>query len=293
MNPIFTQQPSLPGFDRPVADAGPANRNPNAGPLAIDDAGVPVLPGQLALFTAERELLGLMYAAIGRGRFEEALEHREELIAREGPSRAMREVALLARFGVPTFWTRPPGEVLRDWLPLERDSNASAVLATLLSDGLVARLLETHEPAVLVREVPGVLGPLVNFLATANSDAGFDPAVLLRDALLAGHTPAPNDFDEPAFVDLLAENRGPGWLACVGALRRLWPVPSADGPELALPLPPVPDDDEERGRQFWTCMRRTMACGRDDPGGVETRKRMKQLDADLHGQFMRQGLRRE
>jgi hypothetical protein len=36
-----------------------------------------------------------------------------------------------------------------------------------------------------------------------------------------------------------------------------------------------------------------MACGRDDPAAVEARKRMKQLDAELHAQFMQQGLRRE
>lgn len=291
---IFTQQPCLPGFDRPVmVGAGQANRDPNGGPLATDDAGVPVLPGQLALFTAERELLGLMYAAIGRGRFDEALGHRDALVTREGPSKDTREFAVLDRFGVPTFWTRPPGEILRDWLPLERDSNVSVVVLALLRDGLFVRLLETHEPAALVRDEPAVLGPLVNFLSTAGIDADLDPAALLRDALLAGHTPAPNDFDDPAFVDLLAENRGPGWLACVGALRRLWSVPSAGAPELAVPLPPVPDDDEERGRQFWTCLRRTIACGREDPIGAEARKRMKQLEADLHAQFMRQGLRRE
>jgi hypothetical protein len=112
-------------------------------------------------------------------------------------------------------------------------------------------------------------------------------------ALRRGEGAPRGTFDDPAFVDLLAENRGPGWLACVGALRRLWPVPSADAADLALLLPPGPDDDDERGRQFWACLRRTVACGRDDPALGDARKRMKQLDADLHAQFMRQGVRRE
>jgi hypothetical protein len=291
---VLTQQPCLPGFDRPaLVDAGPAGGDPNAGSRAAADAGVPVLPGQLALFTAEREMLGLMSDAIGRGRFEEALELREALIAREGPSNGTREVALLDQFGVPTFWSRSPGEILRDWLMLDRDPSAGAGVRALLSSGLFVRLLETHEPAALVREEPAVLGPLVNFLSTVDSDADPDPAALLRDALLAGHTSAPNDFDDPAFVDLLAENRGPAWLAGIGAMRRLWVVPPSDAAELALSLSSVPDDDEERGRQFWACLRRAMACGRDDPAAVEARKRMKQLDAELHAQFMRQGLRRE
>ena len=45
---------------------------------------------------------------------------------------------------------------------------------------------EKHDAVTLVRDDPGVLASLVNFLARAGADAASDPAVLLGDALLAG-----------------------------------------------------------------------------------------------------------
>jgi hypothetical protein len=288
------KQSWLPGLDRPdVADANPANHDLTDWPVATQDGAIPVPPGQMALFTAGHELLGLLYSAIGRGRFEEALEHRDALIAREGLSSDTRSLGLLDLLGASTFWTRRPGEILLDWARLERESSASLVVRALLRDGVFVRLLEAHQPSELAREEPGALAPLVNFLTTAGAPADVDPAVLLRDALLAGITPAPDDFDDPAFVDLLAEERGAAWLACIGAVRHLWAVPPADPSELTLPLPPVPDDDEDRGRRFWACLRRTVACGREESAAIDARKRLKQLDPDLHAQFMRQGVRRE
>jgi hypothetical protein len=117
-------------------------------------------------------------------------------------------------------------------------------------------------------------------------------AALLRDALLEGCEPAPGDFDDDRLVDLLAEDYGPVWLACLGALRHLWPVPPADASELA-PCVVDSQDDDERGREFWACLRRTVSCGRDDPAAVAARKRMKQLDPDMHALFMRVGVGRE
>ena len=114
---------------------------------------------------------------------------------------------------------------------------------------------------------------------------------LLRDPLLGGGEPAPGDFDDDRVVDLLAEHHGPVWLACLGAPRQLWPVPPADLSELA---PVVVDSrDDERGREFWACLRRTVSCGRDDRAAVAARKRMKQLDADMRALLMRDGVGRE
>jgi hypothetical protein len=119
-----------------------------------------------------------------------------------------------------------------------------------------------------------------------------DPLPAPGVARLGGCEPAPGDFDDDRLVDLLAENFGPVWLACLGALRHLWPVPPAELSELA---PSVVDsqDDDERERQFWACLRRTVSCGRDDPAAVAARKRMKQLDPDMRALFMRDGVRRE
>ena len=140
-----------------------------------------------------------------------------------------------------------------------------------------------------------MLAPLTNRQCAAVSTDGRLPAeaaALLRDALLGGCDPAPGDFDDDRLVDLLAENHGPVWLACLGALRHLWPVPPADSSELAPLVVDSPDDDE-RGRQFWACLRRIVSCGRDDPAAVAARKRMKQLDIDMHALYMRVGVRRE
>lgn len=140
-----------------------------------------------------------------------------------------------------------------------------------------------------------MLAPLINRLcaaASADERLAAEAAALLRDVLLGGGEPAPGDFDDARIVDLLAENHRPVWLACLGALRQLWPVPPADLSELA-PVVADSQDDDERGREFWTCLRYTVSCGRDDPTAVAARKRMKQLDADMHALFMRDGVRRE
>ena len=103
---------------------------------------------------------------------------------------------------------------------------------------------------------------------------------------------AEGDFDDARFADILAENHGPVWLACLGALRHLWPVPPADLSDLVqLALETL--DDDERGRQFWACLQRTVSCSRDDPAAVAARKRMKQLDADMHALYMRDAVRRD
>ena len=122
--------------------------------------------------------------------------------------------------------------------------------------------------------------PAVRALASGRSTPGRSGGVV-RDALLGGCEPAPGDFDDARFVDLLAENHGPVWLACLGALRHLWPVPPADWSELA---PSVADsqDDDERGQPVLGCLRRSRLLRRDDPAAVAARKRMKQLDADMH-----------
>jgi hypothetical protein len=180
-------------------------------------------------------------------------------------------------------------------LTLHRHLDALPNLRRLIGDDGLSRLLERHAPTELIRVAPAMLAPLTNRLcAAAGTDERLpaEAAALLRDARLDGCEPAPGDFEDVRFVDLLAENRGPVWLACLGALRHLWPVPPADSSELA-PLVVDSQDDDERGRQFWACLRRTVSCGRDDPAAVAARKRMKQLDADMHALFMRDGVRRE
>jgi len=286
----------LPKFDYPDANASESDlETAGVADEESEATSAEVLPGQRGLFTAERELVGLIEAALASGRFEDARRHRDALVALEGPSTRTRELGTLDVVGDEGFWDRPLPVVLNEWLTLHRGLDALPNLRRLICDGGLSRVLERHAPTELVKAAPAMLAPLTNRLcaaASADERLPAEAAALLRDALLGGCEPAPGDFDDDRVVDLLAENHGPVWLACLGALRHLWPVPPADSSELA-PLLVDSEDDDERGRQFWACLRRTISCGRDDPAAVAGRKRMKQLDADMHTLFMRDGVRRE
>ena len=286
----------LPKFDYPDADASESDlETAGVADEESEATSAEVLPGQRGLFTAERELVGLIEAALASGRFEDARRHRDALVALEGPSTRTRELGTLDVVGDEGFWDRPLPVVLNEWLTLHRGLDALPTLRRLICDGGLSRVLERHAPTELVRAAPAMLALLTNRLcaaASADERLPAEAAALLRDALLGGCEPAPGDFDDDRVVDLLAENHGPVWLACLGALRHLWPVPPADSSELA-PWDVDSQDDDERGRQFWSCLQRTVSCGRDDPAAVAGRKRMKQLDADMHRLFMRDGVRRE
>ena len=286
----------LPEFDYPDVNAPESDQDTADVADEESEATVAkVLPGQRGLFTAERELVGLIEAALASGRFEDARRHRDALVALEGPSTRTRELGTLDVVGDAGFWHRPLPVVVHAWLTLHRHLDALPHLRRLICDGGLSRLLERYAPTELVRAEPAMLAPLVNRQCAAvgaGEPLPAEAAALLRDALLGGGEPAPGDFDDDRVVDLLAENHGPVWLACLGALRQLWPVPPADLSELARVVADSQNDDE-RGREFWACLRRTVSGGRDHPAAVAARKRMKQLDADMHALFMRAGVRRE
>jgi len=286
----------LPKFDYPDANASESDlETAGVADEESEATSAEVLPGQRGLFTAERELVGLIEAALASGRFEDARRHRDALVALEGPSSNTRELGTLDVVGDAGFWDRPLPVVVNEWLTLHRDLEALPNLRRLICEGGLSRLLERYAPTELVHSAPAMLAPLTNRLCQAagtDERLSAEAAALLRDALLGGFEPAPADFDDDRIVDLLAENHGPVWLACLGALRQLWPVPPLGSSDLAT-LVVDPQDDDERGREFWACLRRTVSGGRDDPAAVAARKRMKQLDADMHALFMRAGVRRE
>jgi len=287
----------LPGFDGPeLEDEAAFDLDHVDLDVEEDTQGVPPLPGQAGLFTAERELIGLMEAAVVEGRFEEARRFRDTLVALEGASREARRLSVLDRLGLRGFWERPIEQCVDEWHIVERSlANEDSAAHRLVRSGFLARLITSSAPEAIVRLRPAMLALLVNFLAArdGDSDRAGSAESLLRDALAAGMSAASGGFDEPALVDLLAEDRAPQWLACLGAVRRLWPVPPLDTGSATVPPDPPPDGDEERGAQFWHCLRVAVSCARDSVPGEQARKRMKLLDAALHAQFMRQGVRRE
>lgn len=291
------KQTWLPEFDHPDVDEPRPERGTGDVTDEMDVAlSAAALPGQRKLFTAERELIGQIEAALSSGRFEDARRYRDALVALEGPSNGTRALGTLDVVGDTGFWDRPLAVVLSDWLTLAQQLEALPNLRRVIADGGLARLLERHGPIELVREAPAMLAPLTNRLcggSRADDVIQTEAATLLRDALLDGCNPDPADFDDDRLVDLLAEGLPPVWLACLGALRQLWPVPSADPSELRTPTATDSEGEDERGRQFWACLRCTVSCGRDDPAAVAARKRMKQLQPDMHALFMRGGVRVE
>jgi hypothetical protein len=257
---------------------------------------VPVLRGQFALFTAERELLGLLESALLDGRFEEARELRDSLASREGASRDTVELSVLEQLGQPAFWAQPVDACIDRWLELDGRWEPRPGMKAQVRDGVLRRLVLAFGADAAVRVRPSLLPAVVNLLGKeAIDDEHAAAEALLRDALAAGLIAPSGEFDDPRFVDLLAEDRPPTWLACIGTLNRLWAVPGLSADELALSLPLLPpeEDDEERGAQFWLCLRMAVSHPRDSVGIAEARKRMKALDPALHAQFMRQGVRRE
>jgi hypothetical protein len=117
-----------------------------------------------------------------------------------------------------------------------------------------------------------------------------DARALVRDSLLTGRLLEALDFhDDPAVADLLAEDRDPRWLACLGRIRRLWPTSPPCGAEweslgqIARGAARV----EHPALAFWACLR--LAESPDCPDGLrqQARRRMKQLAPELHALFMR------
>ena len=287
----------LPGFDypdveEPRLDLDTASDGDESGEPACSA----VLPGQAELFTVERELIGQIEAALASGRFEDARCCRDSLAALEGPPAGTSDLAALDVIGEARFWDRELPVVMSDWLTLTTHLQTLPSLGRLMCDGGLSRLMARYAAAEIISAAPTMLPTLTNRLCRAAGDHGdipADAAMMVRDALLNGRELAPDDFADARIVDVLAEDYPPAWLASLGALRHLWPVPPMGPSELAAATDTRSTDDDERALQFWTCLRRTVSGGRDDPQAVAARMRMKQVDPDMHALFMRHGVRRE
>jgi hypothetical protein len=156
------------------------------------------------------------------------------------------------------------------------------------------RLLRSCAPDALVRARPECLPELAAFLESAPGRAEGEgrraARRLVGEALLAGRALEPLDFrhDEPV-TDTLAEDMPPRWLACLGAVRRLWPAPPLSAAEADALVSRQPDAPaaEDPALAFWRCLRVTETPGCSDEALHEARRRMKALHPELHGAFMR------
>jgi hypothetical protein len=272
---------------------------PGLEPVFPDDAlppGAPATPsaeGQLELFADRVVLAREIENAVGTGRFEEAARLRAVMVDTYGRGPTTDSFAFVERLAA-EFWTPPLADVLSRWLELEAELRSQLAFWRRVRRGVFTRLLAGHGADELVRARPECLGALASVLA-GGDDVRLpcgprEGRRLVRDALLDGRPLDPTAFegDEP-LADVLAEDLPPRWMACLGAIRRLWPAPAAVATEIdAFVASPLSDpaDADTGARAFWLCLR--VAESPDCPEGAlhEARRRMKRLHPELHGAYM-------
>lgn len=184
---------------------------------------------------------------------------------------------------------RPSGDVLIEALVLVGRVSASSAFAWSLRRGISVRLLGHDHRDAVFNAAPVALGYILAVVCPRQRDdhstAGRE---LVRDLLLRGRSIGSQLVPDPDVRAVLAEDRHPTWLASVGVSRRVWRTgSSATGRELDVLLAqPLPLGDEQRAREFWVCL--SFSTSRD--GQTErrqaARRRMKQLDADLHHELV-------
>lgn len=254
-------------------------------PLAENDDRQLLLFSDLAVLRREVE------HAVMAGDFADARRLRRVALESFGSTGLAEEFAFVEALG-PERWEQPPRAALAAWQQVDGRLSASPALRLAVRDGVFGRLLEHHDAAAIAREAPDVVGPLVAALTSLGEGGGLAAArALVRDLLLDGRELQPEDFThDTALADLLGEHWPAAWLACLGALRRLWPAPPVDAAAMAAFRDRAfvpPSSETEAAQDFWRCLR--LARTADVPEGVlhEARRRMKTLNPEMHALHMR------
>jgi hypothetical protein len=246
---------------------------------------------QLGLFADRAVVWRELEAAITSGRFEDVATLRGRIEEDYGVDSTWR-LDLLARLdGV--AWDSPQAP-LSIWLDVDRQLGARPLLRAQVHTGVFNRLLQLHHPEALLAARPDCLPAIARALRKRPDSLPEDglraARSLVRDSLLAGHALEPLDLqDDTPLADLLAEDRDPRWLACLGRIRRLWP---SDPPcasewtslgQIARGEAPV----DHPALAFWDCLRLAERAECPDELRQLARRRMKQLEPELHALFMR------
>jgi hypothetical protein len=248
----------------------PAEPEPPAPPAAPE--------GQLDLFDDLPLLRHDLEAALARADFDAARELLERLEITYGPA-AARPYAFLERLQ-DGLWTLPPADAVAAWEEIADDVEPEP-LQRSVRQAVLARLIAVHGAEALAAAVPASLPDLVQAL---QAEAGDGPAfALVRDALRAGRTLDPLAFEEPALRELLAEDLEPRWLACLGAIRRLWPVPGQGSTTL---VDAASEDDDARADAFWHLLGVAQSPEAGEAERQDARRRLKRLHPELHAQHM-------
>lgn len=273
------------------ADAGPGPDGEVSDSRPGDVVAMPVVDErQAALFEDRAVLLRGLDHALEQGEFEEAQRALRSFEAVYGPPAEGPPSPCLESLAGASWDS--PGAGLDAWTSVEADLRPGP--RRRIQTGVFVRLLRSCAPDALVRARPECLPALAVFLESAPGRPGGEgrreARRLVGETLLEGRTLEPLDFrhDEPV-AEVLAEDMPPRWLACLGAVRRLWPAPplsTGEADEFVAPRPDAPAADDP-ALAFWRCLRvaETPACS--DEALHEARRRMKALQPELHNAFMR------
>lgn len=245
---------------------------------------------QLLLFTDRVVLVEALRRAAISGEYEEAGRIEERLRSGWCEEAVPAELRFVRRLG-PGFLERAarPGEALEAWADIERSVSPGTVLWKRMRAGFFGRLLSRHSAESVAGLHPGALRLVVATLI--DLDRAADGRRLVRDALVAGARIDLDGVEDPPVVDLLAEELGACWLASLGAIRKLWPLPRPTPEETrsiagAIHDPLLPDE-EGRAMDFWDTLRLAELRGAiGEPLLHAARKRLKILNGDLHALYM-------
>jgi hypothetical protein len=245
---------------------------------------------QADLFAPRATLSRDLACALAAGAFDEAWRLRAQIEQEYGTCAETRELGFLERLELALQPGASLAEALETWNDIDAALAPTGALRLRIRQGLFARLLESYDPQEIAEASARCLPVLTEILGAGDemSDGRRRARALVRDALLANTSLAPLDFShDPPLAELLAEDLEPGWLACLGAVRRLWSAPRVDVTRATVgaSLDDRPSEEQAAWR-FWGCLGVA-----DDPSAPEdarrqARRRMKELDAELHGRYM-------
>jgi hypothetical protein len=272
-------QLTIPGVPRPGA-ARPHEPAPEpASPTAEAD------PRQLALFSDHAILSRDLEGALQQGDFEHAAQIRMRMEETFGPG-ASAGYAFLEHLTAGFHGERIDG-ALAGWRAAAEELAPHPGLERQVRRAFFRRVAGTWGGEAVAATAPAHLADVVNAMAV---DPGGRRAGrrLVRDALLEGRPLLPGGFEDAAVVEILAEDRPPPWLACLGAVRRVWPA-TAGRERGAPPAPPV---GAGQARRFWYWLAVAESSGSTLEQVYEARAHLKRLDAELHALYMRRAPRR-
>ena len=248
---------------------------------------------QMFLFEDRVLMIGELEQALRDADYRKALEVKNKLEQMYGAGAIPPGNSYLERLGA-DFWERPidPGERLSGWRMIARELDGGGQRFKRARNAFFRRLFTLESPEELIRRDPECVVPVANTLDELEEPT--DGRRVVRDALLLGYDIRPLDLEDEALSDLLSEDLAPRWLACLGGLRRLLPLPPLEPEEVTAleremsatdPLEPL--DDDERALSFWRCLRvARLGSSVNERLLQEARKRMKTLNPELHALYM-------